>query len=110
MIEQIGLLEVQAFVKVLLWICAAAGAIMALAGLINMILSPSRKQKERLETLELRVEEAHKFLENDKAAIDALTEKINDLLKIELAHLDHQIDGNGIEKMKEIRKELQEKM
>ena len=114
MVQVIGMDEIAAFFRVVLYICGCvgiiAGAIAAVVAAVSAIKKPSKELHGRVDMIEDHIKDIDKFLENDKKAIEQLTDKVNDLLKIELAHLDHQIDGNGIEKMKEIRKELQGKM
>ena len=114
MVQTIGMDEITAFFRVVLYICGCvgivAGAVAVIVAVVNKVKKPTKILNERVDTLEDHIKDIDKLLENDKKAIEQLTDKVNDLLKIELAHLDHQIDGNGIEKMKEIRKELQGKM
>lgn len=57
-----------------------------------------------------KVEEHDKFLADDKAAIENLTELTKDILKIQLSMLNHAIDGNGVDNMKMLREELQDKL
>lgn len=114
MVQIIGMDEIAAFFRVVLYICGCvgiiAGAVAAVVSAVNTFKKPAKELTERVDDIEDHIKDIDKFLENDKKAIEQLTDKVNDLLKIELAHLDHQIDGNGIEKMKEIRRELQAKM
>ena len=114
MVQTIGMMEIAAFFRVALYICGCvgivAGAVAVIVAAVSAIKKPSKELHGRVDTIEDHIKDIDKFLDNDKKAIDNLTDKINDLLKIELAHLDHQIDGNGIGRMKEIRRELQAKM
>jgi archaellum component FlaC len=114
MIQAIGMMEIAAFLKVALYLCGCvgiiAGAVAAVVAAVNTFKKPAKELTERVDDIEDHIKDIDKFLENDKRAIEQLTDKINDLLKIELADLDHQIEGNGIERMKEIRRELQAKM
>ena len=114
MIQAIGMMEIAGFLKVALYLCGCvgiiAGAVAAVVAAVNTFKKPAKELTERVDDIEDHIKDIDKFLENDKKAIEQLTDKINDLLKIELADLDHQIEGNGIERMKEIRRELQAKM
>ena len=114
MIQAIGMMEIAAFLKVASYLCGCvgiiAGAVAAVVAAVNTFKKPAKELTERVDDIEDHIKDIDKFLENDKKAIEQLTDKINDLLKIELADLDHQIEGNGIERMKEIRRELQAKM
>lgn len=114
MVQTIGMMEIAAFFRVALYICGCvgivAGAVAVIVAVINKVKKPTKILHERVDDIEDHIKDIDKFLENDKKAIESLTDKVNDMLKIELAHLDHQIEGNGIERMKEIRSELQAKM
>ena len=131
MVQIIGMDEIAAFFRVVLYICGCigiiAGAVAVIAALFGKIKKsignkvksfnlfgkikkPSNILRDQVEAMENHMKDIDKFLQNDKESIDKLTDKINDLIKIELAHLDHQIDGNGIEQMKKIGRELQLKI
>ena len=114
MVQVIGMDEIAAFFRVVLYICGCigiiAGAVAVIVALFGKIKKPSNILHDQVEAMENHIKDIDKFLQNDKESIDKRTDKINDLIKIELAHLDHQIDGNGIEQMKKIRRELQLKI
>ena len=57
-----------------------------------------------------KVEEHSKFLADDREAIETLTELTKDILKIQLSMLNHAIDGDGVDNMKMLREELQDKL
>ena len=70
---------------------------------INYLLNPFSSVRKA-------VDKHEEFLLQDKKAIDDLTDLTKDILKIQLSMLNHAIDGNGIENMKKLREELQDKL
>jgi hypothetical protein len=54
--------------------------------------------------------EHSEFLSGDKDAIQEIQELTKDSLKIQLSILNHMIDGNGVDAMKTLRNELQNKL
>lgn len=77
---------------------------------VAYLASPYSKTKKKLEEHEKMIEAHKEFLENDKRKLDDLTVLVSDSLKLQLSLVNHAIDGNGIETMKEIRKEIHDKL
>ena len=77
----------------IVWI---AGGITAIAAVIRLLMKPIRKlddHEQRIQTLEQTAEE-------NKATDRYITRALN-------AIVNHMIDGNGIDKLKEVRDEFQ---
>jgi len=94
-------------------ILAIFGAIAIIGSGINMIasaVSPFKKMDERVTACENKVQQHEGFICNDKEAIEKLAEVCDDNRKMQLIMLNHTIDGNGIEKMKELRNQIQQKL
>ena len=74
---------------------------------ILYLLTPYRETKQKIEEHEKRLDEHDKYLKNDKEKLESLTKLSRDSLKLQLAVVNHTIDGNGIEKMKRVREDIQ---
>lgn len=89
------------------------GALVVIAGGIKAIsyfISPFRTVKKQVDEHETKIVKANKHLSQDKEAIEELRELVKDSIKLSLALVNHEIDGNDIEHMKQLRKEIQEKL
>lgn len=74
---------------------------------IIYLLTPYRQTKQKIEEHEKRLDEHEQYLKNDKEKLEALTQLSKDSLRLQLAMVNHAIDGNGIETMKRVREEIQ---
>jgi len=88
-------------------VCAAVAA--GIKG-IAYILGPYRQIKEQLDEHAATLAEHSEYLSLDKDAIQEIQELTKDSLKIQLSILNHMIDGNGVDAMKTLRNELQDKL
>lgn len=77
---------------------------------IVYLISPFRTVKKQVDEHETKIIKVNKHLSQDKEAIEELRELIKDSIKLSLALVNHEIDGNDIEHMKQLRKEIQEKL
>ena len=77
---------------------------------IMYLVSPIRTVKKQVDEHETKIVKANKHLSQDKEAIEELRELVKDSIKLSLALVNHEIDGNDIEHMKQLRKEIQEKL
>ena len=94
--------EIQVTVSTIL---ALFGALAVVAGGVKVIMqmcSPFKRIAQRITECEKRLDNHDIFLGNDKQAIADM--------RVNLALLNHFIDGNGVEKMKELREEIQDRM
>lgn len=92
---------------VIFGVCAAVAA--GIKG-IAYILGPYKKIKEQLDEHANILAEHSEYLSGDKDAIQEIQELTKDSLKIQLSILNHMIDGNGVDGMKELRNELQDRL
>lgn len=74
---------------------------------IIYLLTPYRQTKQKIEEHEQRLNEHEQFLKNDKEKLDSLTRLSKDSLRLQIALVNHAIDGNGIETMKKVREDIQ---
>lgn len=94
-------------------IIAICGGIVAIIGAIKAIYSlikPIQDLCNRLDKTEDIIEQYESYFSNDKQAIIQLREISNDMLLLQLAQLNHSIDGNGIENMKKLRTDITKKI
>lgn len=73
---------------------------------IMYLLTPYRETKKKIDEHEKRLDEHDQYLKNDKEKLDSLTKLSRDSLKLQLAVVNHAIDGNGIENMKKVREDI----
>jgi uncharacterized membrane protein (DUF106 family) len=77
---------------------------------IIYLLTPVTSTKKKLDEHEQKLKDHEEYLENDKESIENLTEMSKDIMRLQLSLLNHAIDGNGIEKIKELRDDIQQKI
>lgn len=94
-----------------LGICGAVATISAAAAAVWRWITAAKKpqveQNERLTSLEERVARHDELLANDKKRLEAVEEGNRVTQRALLALLDHGIDGNNIEQMKQAKDDLQ---
>ena len=95
------------------WMAATLGGLAVIASGINAIktiISPMLKVRERVDALEADEAAHEKDAERQFAKIEknrARQEETNQIvLKAQFALVNHEIDGNGVETLKAVRKEL----
>lgn len=88
-------------IQQILSICGAVSIVGGAGAVIVKVIRPAFKISKRVEKLET-------YNEKDYKRLQALEEMQKAQTKCLAAMLNHQITGNGIEKMKEIRDELME--
>lgn len=91
-------------------ILAFFGALAIIAGGVKIILqmfSPFKKQNDRITACEQRLDKHDELLHNDKNALTELKRLSKENMKVNLALLNHFIEGNGVDKMKILRDEIQ---
>lgn len=89
------------FIQQILSICGAISIVGGAGAIIAKVVRPAFKISKRVEQLEAYNEKDYKRLQMLEGMQKAQT-------KCLAAMLNHQITGNGIERMKEIRDELME--
>ena len=94
-------------------ILEAFGMLALVAGGVKVILqmfAPFKNLVKRMEKCEARLNKHDQFLANDQTAMKEIRSAIRENSRINLALLNHFIDGNGVEEMKELRKETQDRL
>lgn len=98
-------------VESFLWLCAAlvavSGAVAVIVRVVTAAKRPQEEQDERIESLEERVARHDALLNNDKSRLEVIEESNRVTQKALLALLDHSIDGNNTEQMKQAKEDLQ---
>ena len=74
---------------------------------ILYLMTPYRETRQKIEEHGQRLDEHEQYLKNDKEKLESLAKLSKDSLKLQLALINHTIDGNGIEKMKQVRDDIQ---
>lgn len=85
----------------ILWLC---GLISALWGVWKIV----KELKKPNDNLRLTVDKHEKLLNSDDKRLRSIEDSNKMILQSLLVIINHDITGNGIEKMKEAREELQE--
>lgn len=83
----------------LMGVCAAISALWGVHKIYVELMKPSREVKKKVELHDT-------YLENDKQSIVEIQESNKIMCKCMLVLINHEITGNGIEKMKSMRDEL----
>ena len=89
------------------------GMLAIVAGGVKIILqmfAPFKSLVKRMEKCEARLDKHDQFLANDQTAIKEIRIAIRENSRVNLALLNHFIDGNGVEEMKELRKDTQDRL
>ena len=84
----------------IIWICTFIAAIWAVWKIIKEVRKPNHD-------LKAQVERHDELLDNDNKRMKKIEESNQMILKSLIAIINHEITGNGIEKMKEAREDLQ---
>ena len=91
-------------------ILAFFGALAVIAGgvkVITQMFSPFKELRARVGVCEARLDKHDTYFKNDKDAIADIKNLSRENLRVNIALLNHFIDGNGIDKMKMLREELE---
>ena len=93
-------------------ICAlivSIGAVIALfLKLRDRAIAPDKRQNERITKIEERLADYDRWLDSDKKRIEMLESALAMQMKCQFALLSHAINGNDIDKLKEVQGEMQE--
>ena len=96
-------------------ILAAASAIVLLSNAVEKIVkavkvakAPENAQNQKISDLEDRLRKVEDKLENDKKQIAVIREGNHVLTKGMFALLEHGINGNNIEQMKDAKRDVEE--
>lgn len=91
-------------------ILALSGAVTTVGGAIEKIVkvfraakAPEKAQNAEIDDLKIRLDKVERKLENDKKAIDDAKECNHVLTKGMLALLEHGINGNNIDQMRDAK-------
>ena len=94
-------------------ILAFFGALAVIAGGVKVIaqmFSPFKELRARVGVCEARLDKHDTYFKNDKDAIADIKNLSRGNLRVNIALLNHFIDGNGIDKMKMLREELEDNL
>lgn len=93
--------HVEAFFTGLLAICGAVTVIYGAANAVTKIFSPYKELEKKVKNYSL-------LFENDNNRLDELEKTNKLLLKCMFTLIDHEITGNGVENLKELRSEVRD--
>lgn len=96
------------------------GILLGVAGFINTVgaafdrmakarqaaQAPNKEQDDRLAKLERRMGDVERMLGNDKNSLDKLNAGLEASFQVQLALLDHALNGNNIKQMQDARDAL----
>lgn len=85
----------------IIWFCSFVAGLWTLWKIVKEIRKPN-------DNLKAKVEKHDKFLDNDNKRLKEIENSDQMILRSLLVIINHEITGNGITTMKEIRDELQE--
>ena len=85
----------------ILWICSIAGALWGLWKIVKEIRKPN-------DDLRAQVDRHAQLLDNDNRRLAHFESSTQMILRSLLVIINHEITGNGIDKMKQARDDLQE--
>ena len=94
-------------------ILAFFGALAVIAGGVKVIaqmFSPFKELRARVGVCEARLDKHDTYFKNDKDAIADIKNLSRENLRVNIALLNHFIDGIGIDKMKMLREELEDNL
>lgn len=107
-----GFIQLESFVTVLLWLC---GAIVAMAGAVAVVVRFWKWAHRTSDENAVTLGEIETYLASDKRRIESLEryQATNDaqnkmILKALVALLGHEIDGNHVDKLSDIRDSIQD--
>ncbi len=89
------------------------GALSVIAGGVKVVLqlfTPFKEIRAELSEHKIRLDKHDEFLHNDKGAIAELQAMSRDNALVNLAMLNHWIDGNGTDEMKKLREDIQARL
>lgn len=95
----------------------AVGIVLAICGFINTVgaawdritkarqavQAPNKEQDDRLDELEDRVARVERMLGNDKSQLDKINAGLEASFQVQLALLDHALNGNNTKEMQNAR-------
>lgn len=91
--------EIQAATKVILWILGVVASVGGAVAIVAKIMAPYRKLKDEVE--------AHRVaLERDHARLTNIDECNKLQLKALMNIVNHELTGNSIDKLKDVRDEI----
>lgn len=96
-------------INIILKVFGGLGVIVVGIKALIYLFTPVTSTKKKLEEHEEILKEHEEYLKKDKENIEYLTTLMKDCMKLELSMINHTIDGNGIDKMKELREEMTNK-
>lgn len=84
-----------------------AGAVVIVLNVVKALRKPNEDQNSRLTKLEERVAKHDELFDNDKQRLEAIEAGNRFTHRALLALLDHGIDGNNVEQMRNAKADLQ---
>lgn len=95
-------------VEVLLWILGTIALIGGATAVISRWFTPWRKLKEDIKALQEELKILKSYQKKDHAEIDKVEVGIEKICKCTLAITEHQLTGNGDEKLRKAKDEMED--
>lgn len=99
--------EAKIFLLVLLAICGGITTILTAAEKLGKIIHPYKELAQTVADNTRRLDAHDKLLDNDNRRLNDQVQLTKRIYQVNLALLNHFIDGNGVEQMKELRENIQ---
>lgn len=99
--------DVKVFMLVLLAICGGITTVLTAAEKVGKFLHPYKELTERVHKCETRLDAHDRHLDNDNRRLAEQSQLTRRIYQVNLALLNHFIDGNGVEAMKKLREDIQ---
>ena len=97
------------------WLLLIAGAIITIGGAIKIVVgwiralrSPNVKQDKAIEQINARLDKGDRRFEADDSRLKKLEDSMNLMLESQFALLDHALEGNNRESLKEAKHDMYE--
>ena len=97
------------------WLLLIAGAIITIGGAIKIVVgwiralrSPNVKQDKAIEQINARLDKGDRSFEADDSRLKKLEDSMNLMLESQFALLDHALEGNNRESLKEAKNDMYE--
>lgn len=88
-------------------IITISGAVSVLANALSKLKSPERRQDDAIKGLECRVEKLEKSQADAENRMKKIEELLNALVGGQFALINHAINGNNVDQLKEAQNEMQ---
>lgn len=101
-------MNIDNIVKTILEVCGALAVLSGGIGGVVYMLSPFRNLKKRVDAIEDKLDSDYNRMDNIEEKLDDVDETAKHTCKAIVQLLNHEITGNGVDKLKESKEELED--